>query len=590
MITEAGYPSEGSIPRRDSKECKALLDAATRELFLNNAFRITGLSVDATSREIAKHMDRLTVLDRLGLSGSDRTVPFPLKAAPTIDQIREAFERLNKSPERRMVDEFFWFWPSEFGKAQSDPAIQALVAGNGEIASQLWAAAENNPADGVVAKHNLAVLWHLKALDLENERIVGQVDVTRGQQIEEVWRNALKRWEVLIPDDALWDKVAARIRQIDEPALTTGFARRMRSTLHPALNKINAELALSYAKAGKMELAKVHVQFMRETNQDLNGVAKTAELVLAPTVTRIRQNIERAILQAESNPETGDQAARELITGTLPLVAIFDLFFGGAENPGKDLFDEVADNSNTCLVKYQGKTGGNKTFVELLESTLPLAKRDKIRNLILQNIEYGRRMLLRELLESIRTSAALPGERLKRFELEAVLSLRSATSNLEPNSEVRNGLMDDAASVLSSISVDAWNKFKDKRTAIKANDLATDFVCDAQLRQVLEKNRLLFKNKRPPSQSGAGKSSRNFIGCWFWIAIFVIYCFVHSCHSNRVNSSKNSYRPSSTAAVSVQYSPLVLERGQASIKLNYPNEKLQRMTFKQLKRTSSWND
>jgi hypothetical protein len=556
MSTEENNQSESSPPRRTSTECKPLLDAATRELFRNNAFRITGLSVDATAREIAKHADKLTVLERLGLSGNEQPAPFPLKAPPTHDEIRDAFEKLNKSPERRMVDEFFWFWPSEFGKGASDPAIQALVAGKSETASQFWTLAESNPADGVVAKHNLAILWHLKALDLENERIVDAAGASKSEQIEEVWKNALQRWETLIPDDALWEKVAQRIRQIGDPALTTGFARRMRANLYPALNKINAELALSYAKAGKMAVAKVHVQYIRETAQDADNVAKAAELVLAPTIARVRENIKRATQQSESNPETADQVARDLVTGTLPLVAIFDLFFGPAEHPAKDIFDDVASTSHSCLVDYQNKTGGNKTFVELLGPTLSLAKRDKVREPIQKNIEFGKRMLLRELLQAIRTSTTPPSERLKRFQLEAVQPLLTATANLEPNSELRNSLLDDAAGVLVSISADAWNKFRDKKTAVKANDLAFQYVCDAQLRQTMEKNRNVFKNQKPPSPGGARKSSGKLpVGCWIWIAIFVIYGCIQSCHPRRGYSSNGSHQSSTIATASVPWWP-----------------------------------
>jgi hypothetical protein len=556
MSTEENNQSESSLPRRNSTECKPLLDAATRELFRNNAFRITGLSVDATAREIAKHADKLTVLERLGLSGNEHPAPFPLKAPPTLDEIREAFEKLNKSPERRMVDEFFWFWPSEFGKGGADPAIQALAAGKGETASQFWASAETNSADGVVAKHNLAILWHLKALDLENERIVDDVSANKSEQIEEVWKNALQRWETLIPDDALWEKVAERIRQIGDPTLTTGFARRMRASLYPALNKINAELALSYAKAGKMAVAKVHIQYIRETAQDADNVAKAAELILAPTITRVRENIKRASQQSESSPETADQVARDLITGTLPLVAIFDLFFGQAEHPAKDLFDDVASTSHSCLVDYQNKTGGNKTFVELLEPTLSLAKRDKVRNPIQKNIEFGKRMLLRELLQAIRASTTPPSERLKRFQLKAVQPLLTATASLESNSELRNGLLDDAAGVLISISADAWNKFRDKSTAVKANDLAFQYVCDAQLRQTMDKNRNIFRHQRPPSPGGAQKSSGKLpIGCWIWIAIFVIYGCIQSCHPRRGYSSNDSNKSSTTATVSVRLWP-----------------------------------
>jgi adenylate kinase family enzyme len=583
MTTEADNQSVESIPRRDSTECKPLLDAATRELFQNNAFRITGLPVDATARKIANHADRLKVMGALGYGPSAQTAAFSLRVPPSLDQIRAAIQKLN-DPLRRMVDEFFWFWPAEFGQGASDPAIEGLAAGKGEIAEQLWTAAETNPTAGVVAKHNLAVLWHLKALDLENNSNGGSLELKRRAEIEQTWRNALKRWEILIPDDALWEMVATRIRQIDDPGLTTGFARRMRTTLVAALTKINAELALNYAKAGNLELAKVHVQFMRETNQGGQNLIKAAELVLAPTIARVREHIKRAKQQAEGNPETANQAARELLAAAVPLVEIFALFLGEAEHPAKDLFEEVAGASNDCLVDFQRKTNVNKTYVELLERTLPLAKTDKLRQLIQKNIDHGRWMLLRGLMQAIRASTARPSEQLKQFQREAIQPLLTTAAKLQSNSEMRNGLMDDAALALNSISVDAWNKFRDKSTANKANDLAIQYVCSPELRQTLNENRELFRRKKPPWPAGTQKSSKSLpAGCWIFIALFVVYSIVNSCQSRRESSNNSSSRPPATATVSIHLAPSGLPRGQSSVENEWPSsESRQRITTNDL--------
>src|SRR5262245_48144452 len=119
------------IRRSASASCRPLLDAATPELFRANAFRITGLPVDATTREITKHADRLKMMEELGQGDSAHAAAFALKPPPTVDQIRDAIQKL-KDPERRIVDELFWFWPERFGKSASDPAICALAAGHPE--------------------------------------------------------------------------------------------------------------------------------------------------------------------------------------------------------------------------------------------------------------------------------------------------------------------------------------------------------------------------------------------------------------------------------------------------------------------------
>lgn len=137
-------------PRRTSATCQPLLEAATPDLFLNNAFRITGLLVDAATREIAKHADRLKMLEELGRGSDVHKLAFALKPPPTVDEIRDAMHRL-RDPERRMVDELLRFWPERFGETTSDPAIRALTNGDHDCAMRIGAAREKDSLDGVVA-------------------------------------------------------------------------------------------------------------------------------------------------------------------------------------------------------------------------------------------------------------------------------------------------------------------------------------------------------------------------------------------------------------------------------------------------------
>jgi hypothetical protein len=71
MSTPGEKDSERSSRQRGSSECKPLIDAATKDLFRKNAFRITGLSVDASPREIARHANELTL--RVGLGQERRS-------------------------------------------------------------------------------------------------------------------------------------------------------------------------------------------------------------------------------------------------------------------------------------------------------------------------------------------------------------------------------------------------------------------------------------------------------------------------------------------------------------------------------------
>lgn len=522
MANNGDIESERPTRHRSTSDCKPLIEAATKELFRNNAFRITGLPVDSTAREIGKHADKLKMMEELGHGASAHTAAFALKPPPTIDQIRDAIQKL-KDPEMRLVDEFFWFWPEEFGKSASDPAIQALVAGDGETAMKIWASKETNPTDGVVAMHNVAVLWHLTALEWENYTSRGELDKDRQEKIENYWRNAFKRWERLAVDDFLWEKVNARIRQIDDARLTTGFVRRMRASLPYALDKINAGLALHYAEAKQMDLARVHIQFIRNKNQNSDNLEKVTELVLAPATARVREQIQRAKQAADQNPGTADQAARNLIELALPLVEIFNLFFGKENELRNDIFDEVAATCNRIQVAYHKATNDENTSLAILNSVLPLATSSELKQQIEENIKTLKNFLDRKryepiyaLLKGIQASTSTPYMKLQEFRQIVIPAMMKATKvsgvsvsfgPLVSDSENSTEVLDSAAVVLRDISLDAWNKHQDKATAIEANKLALEYASNPELRKRISDDQLTLRQMSSHQNSRTSERS-----------------------------------------------------------------------------------
>lgn len=568
MSTPTHKDSErGSSRSRGSSECKPLIDAATKDLFRKNAFRITGLSVDATTREVARHADKLKMLAELGQDPHTQSAAFPMKPPPSLDEIREAIQKL-KDPEKRLVDEFFWFWPEEFGNGQSDPAIQALAKGDSAKAIEIWAARENGAVSSATAKHNLALVYHVCALDWENYSVKNTVEADRREKMTNYWKGAFSRWENLATNEHFWEQVVARIRQLNEPNLPTGFARRMRATLPEALDKINAELAVAFAESGKIELARLHIKFMRETNQGLDNVEKTAELVLTPARNRLKEQIQRARESAQQNPATAHEAARTLIEHAHPLLDVFDLFFGEQEHFQKELFDEAATTVVNCLVAYQRKTGDNQTFVKLLERALPLAESVEVRRRIEENIGIGKGNLkgkeldsVYALLKSIQDSTDSPSVRFARFKRDAVAAIIKAAGisgfsenygYLSATSADFKELFDSAAIVLRGISLDAWNKHQDRQTAVAANDLAIKHATSPELKQRLAEDKATLQQMGAQAAAAAAaqreKSNNTGVGCLVVVAIFIVLGVIGSCNSTNNSSSSRSYTPSTPSA------------------------------------------
>ncbi len=468
----------------DANECQPLIEACTLELYQKNIFRITSLPVDATSKEVARQVQKLQMMEEMSGGESISSAAFPLAPPPTNDQVRQALARM-KEPEHRLVDEFFWYWPERFGESKNDLAIQAVLAGDGQKAVDLWVERENEGS--IVAKHNLAIMFHMFAVDWTNHHVVYDIDTGRDEKIEGYWSDAFMRWEKLADSDDLWECLKDRVRSLEDEALTTGFVRRMRRVLPQGLDRVNAEAALKFAEQGQMDWAKFHVDFMRETNQGHDDVESTAELVLEPTKKRVEQRLQAARNDVEKRPEKGTQVAADLMAHCEPLMSLFDLFHGAESHQRNDLFDAVAETVVSSLVAYQKATSDNQAFVELLKKAMTFATGSHIRERLIKNIAIGENNLAGQQLgpffqslQQIMDSSQRPSVKLQQVRSQILPQLPTLAGNLGAASQAYRELLDSVALAIRSISIDAHNDHQDFQTAEAAIQLALKLAVDPE--------------------------------------------------------------------------------------------------------------
>ena len=181
-----------------------ILEMAEPEIYRKNSFRIIGAPTDASSRQIGRARS-IAVHAARGL-GKLADTPFPLDPPPNEDEIRLAADRL-KDPEKRLMDEFFWFWPDPSVRGEDDEALASLSQGDADSAVLNWEEKEQNGGDNDVSKHNLAVYRHLCALDLEHQALNGGLTVEEVQARDRHWQSIWERWNALIENDGIWDRL-----------------------------------------------------------------------------------------------------------------------------------------------------------------------------------------------------------------------------------------------------------------------------------------------------------------------------------------------------------------------------------------------
>jgi hypothetical protein len=262
--------------------------AARPDLYRVNAFRVAQLHAGATTRELTRRVERIKMIAKLGGPSQGPTGPLPLQPAPDPETVREALERL-RDPEVRLLDEFFWFWPQRFDGPAEELALGALAHGNVAAARRLWQDALQ-PTPQPAALHNLAVLAHLMALDLEHRAQESQtpLDSFTARLRDQSWAAAFQHWAALLKLEEFWQRLRARIVQLAEPQLTPDLADAMRAELPLTLLSINAQLAVAAAARGHAEEANRHRQIVCGSGLDDIDIEQALRRALKPVRERLR--------------------------------------------------------------------------------------------------------------------------------------------------------------------------------------------------------------------------------------------------------------------------------------------------------------
>jgi hypothetical protein len=351
-----------TVEERPTTEGHApLLELATPQLYRRNLFRVLGLPVTATTADVRRQQKRLELQRKLGVAQGDaQAAALSLAPPPTEEAYRAALERLT-DPEARLLDELFWFWPLD-GATGPDAALRALEQGRLEEARRCWeeeAASARDPR--AVARHNLAVLDHLQALDRE----VAPVGPAGADGVQ-LWTQALAGWRAVAETEGFWSRLGDRIRELDDARLTTGVARRIRSTLPRALLSINAALAFQAGERKDPAAVKKHLELLRAADRD-GLAAEVLRAGLEPTRRQIKAMVEDARSRWVAIPHQGDRIVRELHDQAAALLATVDAVLEPGDTTRGGLHDLVSEAMSDGAWAFAKKTDAWAEGARLVE-------------------------------------------------------------------------------------------------------------------------------------------------------------------------------------------------------------------------------
>lgn len=377
---------------------ETLLKMTRPDIYRVNAFRILNIPVTASPKEISSRIRRLDLMEKYGNVEQHYSIFLPLSGARDSDARHQAQQRL-RDPELRFIDEFFWFWPLSLNSTEdSDEALVAIKQNDLLRASSIWNSREDQGSEANVSMHNLAVLHHAMALDIEYiETREKKISKQQVEQKQSYWEQAFTRWKMLLSDEGFWHRVRERIRDLDDPRLiTSNTAQRIREGLPKALLSISAMLAVEASEMNDLADMTFHLTRMQQSGFDNTIVEEVIHRAVVPIRDRLKAICTYAHEETGSVPKHAYKVATDLMNDAFPLLKNLDLLLSEGDATRESVHDEVALQVRTCLISYINETGNWSNALKLTEKALVIAASPSVRqniqedvNIINSNLEYA---------------------------------------------------------------------------------------------------------------------------------------------------------------------------------------------------------
>jgi len=376
-----------------------LFELATPDLYRRNAFRILGLRVEAETGDARRKQKKLKRRKALGLGSQPSGSMMALSESVSGSDLQLAQQRI-QDPVSRLLDEFFWFWATEDegdddAEEKEDEALKLLQESNSADAARLFEMRESR--GDLTATHNLAVLHHLNALDLEERSENQPLNEAEKASRDAACRGCLPRWKKLLDDTSTWSRLRDRISELDDPRLTHDLVGQIRESLEEVVLLISARLAVKAAEENHSDDVSRHATLMRSAGFPNELVASAMRRCLWPIDLRIRNACQRADEGSDKEPRDGMRLAEGLLSDTLTSLRLIDQMVPKDDPLREGLHDEVAKYALRCQVVYSNKTDDWRSSKMLLSRLLTdlspsVSMREKIEEnlrIVSENLKFG---------------------------------------------------------------------------------------------------------------------------------------------------------------------------------------------------------
>lgn len=356
-----GSPCEGVVQGLNSgtaPDTVSLLGHVTPGLYRTNSFRLTGLPFETGLEQVVAAL-------RMPL-GADAPSSSPAPKLTTVELERAATRQLDART--LLFDEFFWLWPQPSPRDGRDKALEALARGSWLDAIDLWRAQCQQRAHDGVALHNIAVLFHMMAIDLESP--AGADNARQARERDVWWKEAFRAWHSLHVHEAFWQLYANRLVGRSAASAQAEFVASTRAGLLSAVASVNGRLAAERASA--VDEWDRQVALIGASGYPAPETQEARRIAAQPFVEAIRRAAAQATGRTRDDPRQGLAEATRLIDqgrGWLPFLAKVSLSMEMAR-----LADEAAVAAMSCLAACGQSSARWSDLLAVAETALRMAQ------------------------------------------------------------------------------------------------------------------------------------------------------------------------------------------------------------------------
>lgn len=326
--------AETDLARRADELDRILRPLTGTGMYRNNAFRVTGVPTTASPTVIRRRRAESELSERLGVP-SQATGDLPPDPPPDVDAVKAAFETL-RDPVARLVHELLWLWQTD-------------------------------------AEHDAAVRAHCAVLEGYSPIDHSAVDFESDPEAQR-WAEALRRWSDVLDSEQTWERARERVREIDDPRLTTGVVRRLRERLPRHLIDVSVALAVEVIESVGPDAADWHLRLLDESPLDDELIDAALRDATRPLEARIAAACATAEHAATADAEDSAAAGRALVERVTPALAVTAALLGDDDPVSEVAYDQVARTLNLCATTHLRATSDAAAALALLSRAGEMAR------------------------------------------------------------------------------------------------------------------------------------------------------------------------------------------------------------------------